>query len=73
MADILATVFVHGIISRPILSVPMEREDVIACLREAMSRRIRLGLWAGEDEPDNGYESEDDDPFDYGRPVGEDD
>lgn len=43
-----ATVFLHGLIRRPILNpgpVPMTREDVIAMLRAALSHRIVYGEW----------------------------
>lgn len=35
---------------KPMLSVPMEREDVIAHLREALSRRIVTGFWSMDEE-----------------------
>ena len=48
-----ATVFLHGLISRPILNpepVPMTREDVIAMLRAALSHRIVWGTWGTGEE-----------------------
>lgn len=42
---IIASVFLHGIIRRPILVIPMSREEVIAELRAALGRRIAWGTW----------------------------
>lgn len=51
--SITASVFLHGIIRRPILTVPMSREEVIAELRAALGRRIAWGTWwSGADEDD---------------------
>lgn len=49
----VVSVFLHGIINRPILTVPMSREEVIAELRAALGRRIAWGTWGPglESEP----------------------
>ena len=50
--SITASVFLHGIIRRPILNVPMSREEVIAELRAALGRRIAWGTWGQGLEPE---------------------
>ena len=50
--SITASVFLHGIIRRPILTVPMSREEVIAELRAALGRRIAWGTWGQGLEPE---------------------
>jgi hypothetical protein len=64
--SITASVFLHGIIRRPILNVPMSREEVIAELRAALSHRITWGTWGpglehdpyGEEEYEGGDSDE---------------
>lgn len=43
----------QGIIHRPMLTIPMSREEVIAELRAALGRRIAWGTWGSglEQEP----------------------
>lgn len=46
----------QGIISRPILNVPMSREEVIAELRAALSHRITWGTWGADEDEEGGDE-----------------
>jgi len=48
--DRVTTIFLHGLIKRPILTaddvaVPMTGPEIIAHLRAALSRRITTGSW----------------------------
>lgn len=64
------TVFLDGIISRPILSVPWTKERILEKLRENLSRRIQTGSWKNLEEYEE-FDEEYDDEWDDEEMVDE--